>query len=86
MNEIEINPLYIDIGVPALAAGLLLGALIGWLIARRISRVLGDEAPRRIDWIITRGFEVIGGGVHPAGESDHPCYWAELRLASITDE
>ena len=30
-----IDPLYLEIGGPALAAGLLLGALIAWLIARR---------------------------------------------------
>lgn len=33
MNEITINPLYIEIGGPALLAGLLLGALVMWIIA-----------------------------------------------------
>jgi len=35
MNPITINPLYLEIGVPALAGGLLLGALVAWLLARR---------------------------------------------------
>ena len=35
MTEISINPLLIQFGGPALLAGLLLGALIAWLIARR---------------------------------------------------
>jgi len=34
MNSIQINPLWIEIGGPALLAGLVLGALITWLIAR----------------------------------------------------
>ncbi len=35
MNPFTINPLYVEIGGPALAAGLLLGAFVAWLIARR---------------------------------------------------
>lgn len=38
MTEITINPLYIEIGVPVLLAGLLLGALIVWLLTRRHQR------------------------------------------------
>ena len=34
MNPIEINPLWIEFGAPGLAAGLLLGALVAWLITR----------------------------------------------------
>jgi DNA recombination protein RmuC len=34
MNSIQINPLWIEIGGPALLAGLALGALITWLLAR----------------------------------------------------
>jgi DNA recombination protein RmuC len=34
MNSIQINPLWIEIGGPALLAGLVLGALITWLVAR----------------------------------------------------
>ncbi len=35
---------------------------------------------RRIDWIVARGMEVVSTGVRDRGASDHPCYWAELRL------
>lgn len=35
MQPITINPVYIEIGAPALAFGLLLGVLITWLVARR---------------------------------------------------
>ena len=34
MNEITLNPLYLEIGAPALLIGLLLGALIAWRITR----------------------------------------------------
>ncbi len=34
MPTVEINPAYLEIGVPALVLGLLLGALIAWLVAR----------------------------------------------------
>ena len=35
MEPVTINPLYIEIGVPALLAGVVLGALIAWILARR---------------------------------------------------
>ena len=35
MSEITINPVFIEIGLPALAIGLLLGALVAWLVGRR---------------------------------------------------
>ncbi len=44
-----------------------------------VGRVLGDEAPRRIDWIITRGLDCVDAGVHKNDASDHPMVWAELR-------
>lgn len=43
----------------------------------------GDQAADnhlRIDWIVARGMEVVDAGVKDDGASDHPCYWAELRL------
>jgi DNA recombination protein RmuC len=43
MNTIQINPLWIEFGGPALAAGLLLGALIAWLLARSRQRRLADD-------------------------------------------
>ena len=43
MYTFEINPLWLEIGGPALAAGLALGALAGWLVARRKSLRLEDS-------------------------------------------
>jgi len=43
MRTIEINPLWIEIGGPALAAGLVVGALIAWLIGRSKQRRLDDD-------------------------------------------
>ena len=42
MNTISINPLWLEIGGPALAAGLLLGGLIMWLVFRSRQRRLHD--------------------------------------------
>jgi len=38
------------------------------------------ECEPHIDWILTKGFEVLDNGSHPLGLSDHPQYWARLRL------
>ena len=43
MNTIQIDPLWIEIGGPALAAGLLLGVIIAWLIARSRQKGLEDD-------------------------------------------
>ena len=40
----------------------------------------GKDSPKRVDWILTRGFKVVDGGLHPKGVSDHPQLWAELQL------
>jgi DNA recombination protein RmuC len=42
MNTININPLWIEFGAPALGAGLLLGGLIVWLVLRARQRRLRD--------------------------------------------
>lgn len=42
MQTIEINPLWIEIGGPALLAGLALGALISWLLSRSKQRHLQE--------------------------------------------
>jgi len=42
MQTIEINPLWIEIGGPALLAGLVLGALISWLLSRSKQRHLQE--------------------------------------------
>ena len=43
MTEISIDPLYIEIGGPALLAGILIGALIVWLLARRRNTTLAKS-------------------------------------------
>ena len=42
VQTITIDPVFIEIGLPALAAGLLLGALVGWLVARGRRRRLEE--------------------------------------------
>ncbi len=39
---------------------------------------LGDDAPRRIDWILVRGLDTVDAGMVDHGASDHPHVWAEL--------
>jgi endonuclease/exonuclease/phosphatase family metal-dependent hydrolase len=39
-----------------------------------------EDINKRIDWILTRGFNIIAGGSHPRGVSDHPQFWVELEL------
>jgi DNA recombination protein RmuC len=43
MKTIQIDPLWIEIGGPALAVGLVLGALIAWLTARSRQNRLNDD-------------------------------------------
>jgi len=46
-----------------------------------IDAALGDEQPKaKGDWIITRGFRVLDGGMIPAGVSDHPYFWVDLKI------
>ena len=48
-----------------------------------INITLGNADPvDRVDWILTRGLDVIEGGMTPAGPSDHPFYWVKLVLKS----
>ncbi len=46
MTRITLNPLYIDIGAPALALGILLGALAVWLLHRSRQRAFEQEIAR----------------------------------------
>lgn len=47
-----------------------------------VERALGDQdPPGRIDWILVRGLEVLSGGIHPTGVSDHPCFWVDIALS-----
>lgn len=41
----------------------------------------GIPAPGRVDWIFLRGLQTIDAGiVENTGASDHPAYWAEVKL------
>jgi endonuclease/exonuclease/phosphatase family metal-dependent hydrolase len=51
-----------------------------------IGDVLGNAAPRRIDWILARGLQAVDAGVVDDGSSDHPMVWAELRLGKQTQK
>ncbi len=46
-----------------------------------VAEILGDKAPRRIDWLLTRGLDTVDAGLLDNDASDHPCVWAELKLA-----
>lgn len=46
-----------------------------------IGALLGSHDPEtRIDWILTRGLAVTGGGYESKGASDHPYFWADVHL------
>ena len=40
----------------------------------------GERHEPHIDWILTKGFTAIEMGGHPVGPSDHPYYWARIKL------
>jgi endonuclease/exonuclease/phosphatase family metal-dependent hydrolase len=41
---------------------------------------LKNDPPRRIDWILARGFKVLDVGMVDRGASDHPFYWADVQV------
>ena len=43
MISVSFDPVYLEVGAPALAIGLLLGVLVAWLVARRRRRALHDD-------------------------------------------
>lgn len=45
-----------------------------------IALTMERDDPERIDWIFVRGIELVDGGCHPTGPSDHPFYWVELDV------
>ena len=49
-------------------------------VADAITAVLGTDDDQRVDWILTRGLDISGGGRTGAGVSDHPYYWVEVRI------
>jgi endonuclease/exonuclease/phosphatase family metal-dependent hydrolase len=48
-----------------------------------LKQITEVDPNRRIDWILVRGLEVVTAGVRDIGASDHPCYWAEVRIGDI---
>ena len=50
-----------------------------------VQLALGNQlSKRRLDWIITRGFRVIRGGMIPGGISDHPNFWVDLEFLATS--
>lgn len=45
-----------------------------------VDMIDGVRHEPHIDWILTKGFDVVDNGSHPVGPSDHPHYWAKIRL------
>jgi DNA recombination protein RmuC len=43
MISLSLDPVYLEVGIPALLVGALLGLLIGWLVGRRRARRLQDK-------------------------------------------
>ncbi len=39
-----------------------------------------ESDPQRIDWILSKGFKVVGGEFFPKGVSDHPYYQTNLQF------
>lgn len=39
-----------------------------------------QDDPRRIDWILARGLDVIAAGMVERKASDHPYYWADVQV------
>ena len=40
-----------------------------------------QAAGDRVDWILCRGISVYASGTDPAGPSDHPYYWADVKIS-----
>ncbi len=79
--------LYLSLAPPAILCGDLNTTSADLSIQRLLAApgvidALAGVAPGhgRIDWIVTRGLKCTASGMHPAGPSDHPQYWAELEL------
>jgi endonuclease/exonuclease/phosphatase family metal-dependent hydrolase len=51
-------------------------------VGNPIGEQTGASDDDHIDWILTRGLDALAAGMIDEGASDHPCYWAELRIRS----
>jgi hypothetical protein len=50
-------------------------------VEEAVNLILGPE-PGRVDWIFLRGLTTVDAGRVDIGASDHPAYWAQVRLRS----
>jgi endonuclease/exonuclease/phosphatase family metal-dependent hydrolase len=58
-----------------------LAAVLQHGVVDAVREVLGDQdRDDRVDWIITKGVAIDTGGSHDVGVSDHPYFWATVRL------
>jgi endonuclease/exonuclease/phosphatase family metal-dependent hydrolase len=52
-------------------------------VEEAVGKVL-DPIPGRVDWIFLRGLTTVDAGSVDLKASDHPAYWAEVRLAATS--
>ncbi len=50
-------------------------------VEEAVGRVL-EPVPGRVDWIFLRGLHTVDAGSVDLHASDHPAYWAQVRLAT----
>jgi len=83
-----VSELFLSLQEPAILMGDLNTEMPNQLLARLLERASDAVAegepgvrtmPRR-DWILTRGFKTVRGGLVANDASDHPLCWAELAV------
>ena len=87
----EVSELFLSLAEPAILMGDLNASANETEIARLqhapgVTDVTGT-APvehRDSDWIFSRGFRNVHGGLKEEGASDHPFYWADMELERWT--
>ncbi len=52
-------------------------------VQEAIGKIL-DPIPGRVDWIFLRGLTTVDAGMVDIKASDHPAYWAQVKLQSDT--
>jgi endonuclease/exonuclease/phosphatase family metal-dependent hydrolase len=52
-------------------------------VEEAIGKVL-DPIPGRVDWIFIRGLTTVDAGQVDLKASDHPAYWAQVQLKSVS--
>jgi len=51
-------------------------------VQEAVSTILGPDPKGRVDWIFLRGLTTEDAGSVDFGASDHPAYWAQVKLSS----